>query len=392
MTALVKNYNRKKIAFTKGKGSFLYAKNGKKYLDFVQGIAVNSLGHANPSLVKELNKQSKKVWHVSNAFIIPEGEKLAKKLREKTFADSVLFQNSGAEATEAAIKSARRYFYSIGKTNKNEIICIKNSFHGRTLATIFASGSKKMTEGFGPKVPGFDHIKFKDFKPRFPNLRNKIKKNTAAIMVESVMGEGGIKPIPIKCLKYLRKICNEKKILLILDEVQCGIGRTGKFFAFEHAKVKPDIVPIAKGIGGGFPLGAVLMTKKVASAMTPGTHGSTFAGNPLAMSVGNAVMNIVSKKNFLQRVTKIANYFHSELQKLKIQFPNIIKEVRGVGLLIGLQLFEDQTKFIKNLMNNQLLTIRAGENVIRILPPLNVNKKEIDLAIRIIKYVCKNYK
>ena len=392
MTALVKNYNRRKIAFTKGKGSFLYATNGKKYLDFVQGIAVNSLGHSNPNLIRELNSQSKKVWHVSNAFIIPESEKLAKKLKMQSFADSVLFQNSGAEATEAAIKAARRYFYSIGEVKKNKIICIKNSFHGRTLATIFASGSKKMTEGFGPKVPGFDHIEFKDFKPRFPNLRNKIKKNTAAIMVETVMGEGGIKPIPIKCLKYLRKICNEKKILLILDEVQCGIGRTGKFFAFEHAKVKPDIVPIAKGIGGGFPLGAVLMTKKIASAMIPGSHGSTFAGNPLAMSVGNAVMDIVCKKSFLQRVTKISNYFHTELQKLKIQFPNIIKEVRGIGLLIGLQLFEDQTKFIKNLMNNQLLTIRAGENVIRILPPLTVNKKEIDLAIKIIKQVCKNYK
>ena len=323
MSALAKTYNRKKIAFKKGNGSFLYATNGKKYLDFVQGIAVNSLGHANPKLVKALNYQAKKVWHVSNAFIIPEGELLAKKIKQRTFADYVLFQNSGAEATEAAIKVARRYFYSIGKPNKNRIICIKNSFHGRTLATIFASGSKKMTEGFGPKVAGFDHFQFGDHK----KLKKLITKNTAAIMVETVVGEGGIKVIPKWCLQGLRKLCNQKKILLILDEVQCGIGRTGKFFAFEHAKVKPDIVPIAKGIGGGFPMGAVLMTKKTASGMVPGTHGSTFGGNPLAMSIGNAVIDIISKKAFLQNVTKMGNYFHAELKKIQAEFPNIITSI-----------------------------------------------------------------
>ena len=279
MSFLVKNYNRKKISFKNGKGSYLIATNGSKYLDFVQGIAVNSLGHSHPKLVKTINNQAKKLWHVSNAFTILEGEELAKKLVKKTFADYVLFQNSGAEATEAAIKSARRYFYSTGKPKKNRILCIKNSFHGRTIAACYASGSKKMTEGFGPKVPGFDHIQFKDFKPRFPGIRKKIKKNTAAIMVETILGEGGIKPIPDKCLKYLRKICNKKNILLILDEVQCGIGRSGDFFAFERSKVKPDIVPIAKGIGGGFPIGAVLMNKKVASGMTAGSHGSTFGGN-----------------------------------------------------------------------------------------------------------------
>ena len=388
MSALAKNYNRKKISFSKGKGSFLYSTDGKKYLDFVQGIAVNSLGHAHPNLVAALSKQSKKVWHVSNAFIIPEGEKLAKKLKQNTFADYVLFQNSGAEATEAAIKIARRYFYSIGQPQKNRIICIKNSFHGRTLATIFASGSKKMTEGFYPKVPGFDHFNFGDHA----KLKKLITKKTAAIMVETVMGEGGIKVIPDWCLKGLRKLCNEKKILLILDEVQCGIGRTGKFFAFEHAKVKPDIVPIAKGIGGGFPMGAVLMNKKTASGMVPGTHGSTFGGNPLAMSVGTAVLDVVLKKGFLENVTKVSKYFHLELKKLQIDFPSIIKEIRGIGLLVGLQLFEDQTKFIKKLMDSKLLTIRAAENVIRLLPPLTVKKNEIDLAIKIIKQVCINYK
>ena len=388
MSYLTKNYNRKKISFTKGKGSYLYTANGVKYLDFVQGIAVNSLGHAHPKLIKAINKQSKKLWHVSNAFTIPEGEKLAKKLAKKTFADYVMFQNSGAEATEAAIKVARKYFYSIGKPNKNRILCIKNSFHGRTIAAIFASGSKKMTEGFGPKVNGFDHFKFGDHK----SLKKKITKNTAAIMIETILGEGGIKVIPDWCLKELRKICNKKKILLILDEVQCGIGRTGDFFAFENSKVKPDIVPIAKGIGGGFPIGAVLMNKKAASGMTAGTHGSTFGGNPLAMQIGNTVLDIISKKSFLNNVKKNSNYFHKQLNDIKKRYPKIIKEVRGKGFLIGLQLHKDQINFIKKLMDNNLLTIRAAENVVRILPPLNVKKLELDKATKIIETVCSTYK
>ncbi len=388
MSYLAKNYNRKKISFKYGKGSYLYSKDNKKYLDFVQGIAVNSLGHAHPKLIKAIEHQSKKLWHVSNAFEIPEGEKLAKNLCKKTFADYVMFQNSGAEATEAAIKVARRYFYSIGKPNKNRILCIKNSFHGRTIAAIYASGSKKMTEGFGPRVPGFDHIEFKDSKPRFPNIRNCIKKNTAAIMVETILGEGGIKPIPDKCLKYLRRICNQKKVLLILDEVQCGIGRSGDFFAFEQSKVKPDIVPIAKGIGGGFPIGAVLMNKRVAGGMSAGTHGSTFGGNPLAMAVGNTVMNIISNKRFLNNVKKLSVYFLSNLNKIKNRYPTLIKEIRGRGLLIGIKLYKDQSIFIKKLMDENLLTIRAAENVIRILPPLNVKKKEIDEALKIINKVC----
>ena len=391
MSYLVRNYNRKKISFVKGKGSYLYSTDGTKYLDFVQGIAVNSLGHANPRLIRAINNQAKKLWHVSNAFIISEGEELAKKLVKNTFADLIMFQNSGAEATEAAIKVARRYFYSIGKPYKNRIICIKNSFHGRTIAAIYASGSKKMTEGFGPKVPGFDHIQFRDIKPRFPNIKNRINKNTAAIMVETILGEGGVKSIPDKCLKYLRKICNEKKILLILDEVQSGIGRSGDFFAFEQSKVKPDIVPIAKGIGGGFPIGAVLMNKKVAKGMTPGTHGSTFGGNPLAMKIGSTVMDIIAKKSFLNNVKKNSKYFHKELNKIKENFPKIIKEVRGRGFLIGLQLQSDQTNFIKKLMKNKILTIRAAENVIRILPPLNVKKSEINKALKIINKVCKEF-
>ena len=385
MSSLAKNYNRRKIAFKRGKGSFLYSTDGKKYLDFIQGIAVNSLGHSNPNLIRAMNKQAKKVWHVSNAFIIPEGEKLASKIKKRTFADNVIFQNSGTEATETAIKVARRYFYSIGKPKKNRILCVKNSFHGRTLAAIFASGSKKMTEGFGPKVDGFDHFEFGNHK----SLKKKISNKTAAIMVEPIMGEGGIKVIPDWCLRELRKICNKKKILLILDEVQCGVGRSGKFFAFEYSKVKPDIVPIAKGIGGGFPIGAVLMTKKVASCMVPGTHGSTFGGNPLAMSIGNAVLDQIFKKDFLKNVKKISLYFHKELNKIKNDYPKLIEEVRGIGLLIGLKLFNSQIKFIKKLENNKLLTIKAAENVVRILPPLNVSKSEVDLATQIIRKVCK---
>ena len=388
MSSILKTYNRKKISFNRGKGSFLYDTKGKKYLDFVQGIAVNCLGHSHNHLIKSIYKQSKKLWHVSNAFIIPEQERLAKRLTQKTFADYVAFQNSGAEATEAAIKFARRYFYSRGKPRKNRILCINNSFHGRTLATIFASNSKKAIEGFGPKVDGFDHFNFGDHR----GLEKAITSRTAAIMVETIMGEGGIKVIPDFCLVGLRKLCNKKKILLILDEVQCGIGRSGKFFAFEHAKIKPDIVPIAKGIGGGFPIGAVLVNKKVASGMKPGTHGSTFGGNPLAMSAGNAIMDVMFKKGFLVNVAKNGKYFLSKLNKLKNKYPKIIKEVRGKGLLLGLCLHKNQVPFIDKLLKSNLLTIRAAENVVRLLPPLNVTKQEINLSLKIIDKVCKNYR
>ena len=388
MSSILKTYNRKKISFKKGKGSYLYSSKGKKYLDFVQGIAVNCLGHANNNLVKAVSMQAKKIWHVSNAFIIPEQEKLAKKLTKHTFADYVAFQNSGAEATEAAIKFARRYFYSIGESKKNRILCINGSFHGRTLATVFASNNKKSMEGFYPKVEGFDHFNFGDHK----SLEKSITNKTAAIMVETILGEGGIKVIPDYCLIGLRKLCNKKKILLILDEVQCGIGRSGKFFAFEYAKIKPDIVPIAKGIGGGFPIGACLVNKKVASGMIPGSHGTTFGGNPLAMSVGNAVIDMILKKGFLSNVQKISKYFFLKLNELLAQYPNIIKEVRGKGLLIGIKIGVDQTNFINKLLENKLLTIRAAENVVRLLPPLNVKKKDIDLAIAILNKVCKNYK
>ena len=271
---------------------------------------------------------------------------------------------------------------------KNRILCINNSFHGRTLATIFATNNKKLTEGFYPKVDGFDHFNFGDHK----GLEKAITNRTAAVMVETILGEGGIKLIPDYCLKGLRKLCNKKKILLILDEVQSGVGRTGKFLAFEYAKIKPDIVPIAKGIGGGFPIGAVLVNKKVASGMKPGTHGSTFGGNPLAMCVGNAVIDVLFKKGFLNNVRKNGKYFQQKLIKLKERYPKIIKEVRGQGLLIGLALYKNQTDFINKLLKQKLLTVKASENVVRLLPPLNVTKKEINLALKILNNVCENYK
>ncbi len=387
MSHLADNYKRRKISFLKGKGSYLFSSDGKKYLDFLSGIAVNTLGHSNPKLIKALYSQAKKVWHVSNSFQIPEGEILAKKLAKRTFADKVIFVNSGAEANEAAIKVARRYFYSLGKPNKNRILCIKNSFHGRTLANIFASGSKKMTEGFGPKVSGFDHFKYSDIK----SLKKRITKKTAAIFFETAMGESGIKVHTKKFLKEVKKICKKRDILLILDEVQCGIGRSGKFFAYEYANVKPDIVPIAKGIGGGFPVGAVLMTKKVSKCMVPGTHGSTYGGNPLAMAIGNVVMDEVFKKGFLKNVRKNSNYFFKKLNDLKKIYPKVIKEIRGIGLLIGIKVNVDLGNFINKLTNNKLLTIRAAENVVRILPPLNVKKREIDQALKILNKVCSEY-
>ncbi len=387
MSYLADNYKRRNISFLKGKGSYLFSTDGKKYLDFLSGIAVNTLGHSNPRLIKALNSQAKKVWHVSNSFQIPEGEILAKKLAKRTFAEKVIFVNSGAEANETAIKVARRYFYSLGKPEKNRILCIKNSFHGRTLANIFASGSKKMTEGFGPKVSGFDHFKYSDIK----SLKKKITKKTAAIFFETAMGESGIKVHTKKFLKEVKKICKKRDILLILDEVQCGIGRSGKFFAYEYANVKPDIVPIAKGIGGGFPIGAVLMTKKVSKCMVPGTHGSTYGGNPLAMAIGNVVMDEVFKKGFLKNVRKNSNYFLKKLNDLKKNYPRVIKEIRGIGLLIGIKVNVDLGNFINKLTNNKLLTIRAAEKVVRILPPLNVKKREIDQALKILNKVCSEY-
>ena len=384
MSSILGTYARKNISFSKGKGCYLYDLNGEKYLDFVSGIAVNSLGHCHEHLVKIIQEQSQKLWHVSNAFIIPEQERLAKRLTDNTFADFVCFQNSGTEATEASIKIARKYFHKIGKPEKNRILTFQGAFHGRTLAALFAANNPKHTEGFGPKVDGFDQVPFADEKA----LKKAINKNTAAIMVETIMGEGGIKVVPDFCIKGLRELCDERDILLILDEVQCAY-RTGNFFAFEKSGINPDIVPIAKGIGGGFPLGACLVNKKVSVGMTPGTHGSTLGGNPLAMAVGNAVLDVIFKKGFLENVKEKGKYFDQGLNKIKDKYPKIIGEIRGIGLIKGLRMLVDNVEFIKKLMDHKMLTIKAEENVIRLFPPLIVNNNELDEAIEKIEKVCK---
>ena len=384
MSSILGTYARKDISFKAGKGSYVFAENGDKYLDFVQGIAVNVLGHCHEHLVKAIKEQSEKLWHVSNSFVILEQERLAKRLADNTFADFCMFQNSGTEATEASIKIARKYFHKIEKPEKNRIITWQGAFHGRTLAALFAANNPKHTEGFGPKVDGFDQVPFADEKA----LKKAINKNTAAIMVETIMGEGGIKVVPDFCIKGLRELCDERDILLILDEVQCAY-RTGNFFAFEKSGINPDIVPIAKGIGGGFPLGACLVNKKVSVGMTPGTHGSTFGGNPLAMAVGNAVLDVIFKKGFLENVKEKGKYFDQGLNKIKDKYPKIIGEIRGIGLITGLRMLVDNVEFIKKLMDHKMLTIKAEENVIRLFPPLIVNNNELDEAIEKIEKVCK---
>ena len=385
MSSILGTYARKNISFEYGKGSYLFTKNGDKYLDFVQGIAVNALGHCHEHLVRAIQQQSKKLWHISNAFVIESQEKLAKKLTDNTFADFVCFQNSGTEATEASIKITRKYFHKIGKPEKNRIITVQGAFHGRTLAALFAANNPKHIEGFGPKVDGFDQVPFADHE----TIKKAITKNTAAILLETIQGEGGIKIVPDFCLKGLREMCNEHDLLLILDEVQCGIGRTGNFFAFEKSGIVPDIVPVAKGIGGGFPLGACLATKKASIGMTPGTHGSTFGGNPLAMAVGNAVLEIIFEKDFLSNVKQKGEYFDQDLNKIKNKYPNVVAEIRGIGLMKGLKLLVDNKKFIEKLMKYKMLTVKAEENVVRLFPSLIVNNEELDEASNKIEKVCK---
>ena len=383
MSSVLGTYARKNISFKEGKGCYLFTENGDKYLDFVQGIATNILGHCHEHLVKTIQDQSKKLWHVSNAFIISDQERLAKRLTDNTFADFVCFQNSGTEATEASIKIARKYFHKVGRPEKNRIITFQGAFHGRTLAALFAANNSKHTEGFGPKVDGFDQVPFADHEA----VKKAITKNTAAIMIETIMGEGGIKVVPDYCLKGLRELCDKHDLLLILDEVQCAY-RTGSFFAFEKSGIAPDIVPIAKGIGGGFPLGACLVTKKVSIGMTAGTHGSTFGGNPLAMAIGNAVLDILFEKDFFKNVQQKGEYFGQSLDKIKNKYPRIIGEIRGPGLMKGIKTLVDNVEFMNKLMENKMLTVKAEENVIRLFPPLIVNNKELDESISKIEKVC----
>ena len=385
-SSILGTYKRSNLSFVKGKGSFLITKKGKKYLDFASGIAVNSLGHSNPTLNNALNNQAKKMWHISNAFQIPEQEELAKKLVKLTFANKVFFCNSGAESVEAAIKIARAYHQIKRKKKKFNIITIKGSFHGRTLATISASGQKKLVDGFKPLLNGFTQVEFGDHK----SFEKAINNQTAAIMVEPILGEGGIKVIPSQCLEGLRELCDKKEILLIFDEVQSGIGRTGKLFSYQWSKIKPDILATAKGIGGGFPIGACLVTNKVSEGMKFGSHGSTFGGNPLACSVANKVIEIISKKKFLNDINQKSDFFIEKLKIIKNNHSNLIEDIRGKGLFLGIKCKIKQSIFIDKLRNNGLIVIGASENVVRILPPLNVATNEINLAIKIIEKTCKD--
>ncbi len=377
ITPLMPNYARSELAFERGEGCWLVTAGGRRVLDFGSGIAVNVLGHAHPHLVEALTEQAKKLWHVSNLHQIPDGERLARRLVEATFADSVMFCNSGAEANEGAIKMARKYHASRGEPNRFRVVTFEGAFHGRTLATIAAGGQKKYLEGFGPKVEGFDQVPFGDHDA----LKAAIGPDTAALMIEPIQGEGGLRAVPNEELRYLRELCDQQGLLLILDEVQTGIGRTGKLFAHEWSGITPDIMSIAKGIGGGFPLGAVLAVEKCAAVFTPGTHGTTFGGNPLGMAVGNAVLDVVLAPGFLDDVQRKALLFKQKLAGLIDSHPGVFEEVRGFGLLTGVKCVLPNGDVTNAAREADLLVVPAGDNVIRLIPPLIVSDEEIGQAV-----------
>jgi acetylornithine/N-succinyldiaminopimelate aminotransferase len=375
--SVLPTYNRAALQFVKGEGSWMIEADGRRFLDLGAGIAVNVLGHANPALVTALTDQANKIWHVSNLYQIPQQQELADRLVAATFADTVFFTNSGTESCELAVKMARKYWYDKGQPERTDIIAFNGSFHGRSSAGIAAAGSEKMTKGFGPLLPGFIHLDWGDHDA----LHAAINERTAAILIEPVQGEGGIRPLPDHCLKGLRALCDETGTLLILDEVQCGMGRTGRLFAHEWAGVTPDIMMVAKGIGGGFPLGAVLATENAASGMTAGTHGSTYGGNPLACAVGNAVMEIVADPAFLEDVRARAGGLRQKLEGLVGAHPDVFEAVRGSGLMLGLKCKVPNTDMVAAGYGEQVITVPAGDNVIRLLPPLNITEDEIAEAI-----------
>ncbi len=384
MAPLLPIYARADIAFERGEGAWLYSTDGVEYLDFGAGIAVSILGHAHPHLVDALAGQARKLWHTSNLYRIPEGERLARRLVDATFAETVFFTNSGAEALECAIKMVRKYHAARGAAERFRLITFVGAFHGRTLATIAAGGQAKYLDGFGPKVEGFDQVAVGDLAA----VEHAIGPQTGGILLEPIQGEGGIRPVPEADLRALRGICDQRGLLLIVDEVQCGMGRSGKFFAHEWAGIRPDIMAIAKGIGGGFPMGACLATEEASAAMTVGSHGSTFGGNPLAMAVGNAVLDIVLKEGFFDRVQAAARHLGRELYGLVSRHPAILQEVRGVGLMRGLKCGVPTAEVIRACCDQKLLVIGAGENVIRLLPPLIVSDAEIDEAVRRLDRAC----
>lgn len=388
MSAVLPVYSRCELMFKKGKGVYLFDMKGKRYLDFAAGIAVNALGHAHPHMVKAITDQAKKLWHVSNLYQIEGLEKLAKRIAEKSFADYVFFCNSGAEAVECGIKMVRKYHNETGNPHKYRIITFEGCFHGRTLATISAAKKDKLMAGFEPEVEGFDQVPFGDLRA----VVKAIRPDTGAILIEPIIGEGGIKVADKKFMQDLRKIADANGLLIFLDEVQCGNGRTGKFFAHEWMGIKPDILATAKGIGGGFPLGACLSTKKVGKTMGAGSHGSTYGNNPLGIRVGNAVMDIMLKKGFFEKVKDTGDYLKNRLEDLSKKYPKTILEVRGIGLMLGIKVHMDSKEFVKLLRKKNLLTAPAAENVVRILPPLTLTKKEANEGIKMIEALCKELK
>jgi len=380
VTPVLPTYVRADVAFVRGEGANLYAEDGERYLDFGGGIAVNALGHAHPHLVKTLTEQAGKLWHTSNLYRIPDQERLAKRLVDATFADTVFFTNSGVEAIEASIKIARRYQYKNGHPERFRTITFEGAFHGRTLAAIAAGGQAKYLEGFGPKADGFDQVAFGDLKL----VEKAIVPETAAILIEPIQGEGGLRPATAEFLRGLRKLCDEHGLMLIFDEVQTGVGRTGKLFAHEWAGVTPDIMAIAKGIGGGFPMGACLATERAASGMTAGSHASTFGGNPLAMAVGNAVLDVVLDPKFLPHVQDVANYTRQQLARLVAEHPTVFEDVRGQGLMLGLKMRVPNTEFLAELFKHKMLAVGAGDNVVRLLPPLIVEEDQVREALKLL--------
>ncbi len=380
---VMNTYGEKNLEFTKGKGCYLYDNKNQKYLDFASGIAVNSLGHCHPRLISALRKQSKKLWHTSNLYTIKKQEQYASLLCKNSFADKVFFTNSGTESIECGIKIIRKY-HNYKKTGKNEIISFEGAFHGRTYGALSAQKNKKYSDGFGQLLSGFKQVEFNNID----KLKLAINKKTAGIIIEPVQGEGGIRPANLKFLKFLRKICNQKGILLFVDEVQCGFGRSGKLFSHEWAKINPDIMAVAKGIGSGFPLGACLSSNKACEPMTKGSHGSTYGGNPLAMSVGLEVLKIISNKNFLKKVDNLSRYFWKKLKVLEKKY-DTIDEIRGAGLLLGIKTNINNIEFSEKLKKLKLLNVPAADNTIRLAPPLIVSYKDIDKSIAIINKVLK---